>query len=190
MTARDNPVTVYLTDDEKAKLERWSDKADKSLSHLCRDAILEYTDRDRTERVEHEVREVHDKVDRVLSLMDSQHTHTQGGDSKTQSVPETARAIARRIYRNHDAPFEGSDVELAIEDLGGADDRTKDRYMEQLKKRGLLYEHPNSPVWTDDKAEWVQWVESAYHEADVHEVTQEYGMSTTEYTRLAEEVEV
>lgn len=186
MTDRDNPVTVYLTDEEKAKLDRWADKSGKSLSHLCRTAILEYTDRDRAERVEHEVREVHDKVDRVLSLIGDEHTHTRQSDSRTQSVPETAREIARRLYQNHEMPVRGMAVERAIEDLGGADDRTVAKYKEQLKKRGLLYEHPTSPVWTDDKAQWVEWTESAYHDVDLHEVTQDYGMSTTEYARLAE----
>lgn len=185
MADRDNPVTVYLTDSEKQKLDEWSDAVDKSRSHLCREAILEYIDRDRTERVEHELREVHDKVDRALTLLDGEHTHTSGGD-KTTSVPEKVRKIARRLYRNHEPPVKTQDVELAIEDIAGADDRTVAKYRGQLKKRGLLYEHPNSPVWTDQKEQWVGWVEGAYHNTDVHEVTQEYAMSTTEYTKLAE----
>lgn len=185
MTRRDNQVKTYLTDKENAKLERWAEKVAKSKSELLRDAVLEYTDRDRVERVEHEVREVNDKIDRVLSLIDGEHTHTRGSDS-TQSVPEKARAIARRLYRNHDVPIQTTDVEFAIEDIAGADDRTVEKYKQQLKKRGLLYAHPTSGVWTDDKAQWVEWTEAAYHNADVHEVTQEYGMSTTEYTQLAE----
>ena len=187
VTSRDTPVTVYLTSDEKAKLDDWASETDKSLSHLCREAILEYTDRDRTERIEHEMRQVNDKLDRVLTLVDGEHTHTRGGDSRTQSVPEKTRTIARRVYENHEMPVKMTDVELAIEDIAGADDRTLGKYKEQLKKRGLLYEHPNSPVWTDDETEWVQWMENAHVRVDVHEVTQPYAMSTTEYTQLAEE---
>lgn len=185
MADRRNPVTVYLTDSEKQKLETWADEVDASLSHLCREAIREYTDRDRTERVEHEVRDINDKLDRVITLLDGEHTHTSGPD-KTTSVPDKARQIARRLYSNHDTPIQTADVDLAIEDIAGGDDRTVGKYHDQLKKRGLLYEHPNSPVWTDTKSEWVEWVEGAYHNPDVHEVTQEYGMSTTEYTELAE----
>jgi len=96
VTARDNPVTVYLTDEEKHKLNEWCDTVDKSLSTLCREAIREYTDRDRTERVEHEVRDINDKLDRVLTLIDGEHTHTSGMD-KTTSVPAKAREIARRL---------------------------------------------------------------------------------------------
>lgn len=185
VTQRDTPVTVYLTPAEKAKLDEWASESDKSLSHLCREAILEYTDRDRTERIEHEVRAIDDKLDRVLTLIDGEHTHTSAPD-KTASVPEKTRSIARRLYRNHEMPVKTTDVELAIEDIAGADDRTVAKYTEQLKKRGLLYEHPNSPVWTDEKEQWVVWVENAYHNPDVHDVTQEYGMSTIEYTDLAE----
>lgn len=158
------------------------------MSELLRDAVLEYTDLDRYERIEHEMDQLHEKIDRVLTLVDGEHTHTKGGD-KTTSVPEKARSIARRIYTNHDTPVKTTDVELAIEDIAGGDERTISKYKEQLKKRGLLYEHPNSPVWTDDKETYVGWVEGAYHNPDVHKVTQEYGMSTTEYTEIAEAIE-
>jgi len=187
MANRNNPVTVYLTDAEKQKLDRWSDEVDKPLSQLCRDAILEYTDRDRTERIEHEVRDVNDKLDRVLSLIDGEHTHTSG---RQNSVPENARSIAQHLYRNHEAPVQDTDVEMAIENIADVgDDRSIAKYKAQLRKRELLFEHPNSPVWTPDKSEWVGWVEGAYHNPDVHEVTQEYGLSTDEYTKLAEGVE-
>ena len=52
MAERDNPVTVYLTDGEKADLEQWADESGKSVSELSRQAIREYTDRDRFERIE------------------------------------------------------------------------------------------------------------------------------------------
>lgn len=184
MSREDNPLTIYLTDKEKAKLKRWSEKTGKSLSELGRDAILEYTDRDRTERIESEVRDLHDKMDRVLTLVDGEHAHTRAN----KSIPEKTRDIARRLYQNHEMPVKNNDVEIAIEDIAGGDDRTVEKYKDQLKKRGLLYEHPNSAVWTDDKEEWVAWTENAYHNPDVHEVTQEYGMSTTDYTKLVEQL--
>jgi predicted transcriptional regulator len=185
MGTRDNPVTVYLTDEEKAKLKQWSEKTGKSVSDLSREAILEYTDRDRVERIESEIKELHDKMDRVLTQVGEQHTHTRQS-TKTMSVPETAREIAKRIYSNHEMPVSNQDVELAIEDIGGADDRTIQKYKNQLKKRGLLYKHPVSAVWTDEKEEFIQWAENATVNTDVHEVTKEYAMSTTEYTQIAE----
>lgn len=186
MSRRDNQVKTYLTDKENAKLERWADKVDKSKSELLRQAVLEYTDRDRVERIESEVRDLHGKVDRVLSLVDGGHTHTQGN----KSIPQKAREIAETIYQNHTMPIKDTDVELVIENIGGGDERTLEQYKNQLKKRELLFEHPNSSVWTNDKQKWVKWTENAYHNPDVHEVTQEYGTSTTEYIEITEELEL
>lgn len=186
MPNRDNQVITYLSDSEHAQLKEWADKTGKSMSHLLREAILEYTDKDRTARVE-------EKVDRVLTLLeDTEHTHTRDSASKsngTKSVPEKARSIARRCYENHEVPIQGKDVEIAIEDIAGGDDRTLDKYKSQLKKRGLLYEHPVQPVWTDSKQQWVKWVEQCTVEKDVVEYVSEYGMDTDEYDEIAARVE-
>jgi len=185
MTDRDNQVITYLSDAEYSQLKEWSNETGKSMSHLLREAILEYTDKDRTARVE-------DKVDRVLTLLDdTEHTHTRDSVSTasgTKSVPEKARTIAKRLYENHDVPIQGKDVEIAIEDIAGGDDRTIDKYKSQLKKRGLLFQHPHSPVWTDSKQEWVGWVESCTVEKDVVEYTSEYSITTDEYDEIATEV--
>lgn len=184
MTQRDNPVTVYLTDKEKAKLKEWSNETGKSISELSRDAILEYTDFDRFQRIE-------EKVDSVLTLLENgEHTHTKdrASLSKSMSVPEKARTIAQRCYKNHDMPMKNKDVEIAIEDIAGGDDRTVDKHKSQLKKRGLLYEHPMGTVWTDDKEMWVSWVENATVGEDVHDYTDEYSMDIDEYDKIAEKV--
>lgn len=184
MSRRNNQVKTYLTDKENAKLEQWSEKVDKSKSELLRQAVLEYTDRDRVERVESDVQDLHDKVDRVLSLVNGSHAHTRGN----KSIPEKTREVAQTLYKKHDMPVKDTDVELIIENIAGGDERTIDQYKKQLKKRELLFEHPNSPVWTDDKQDWVMWTENAYHNPDVHEVTEEYGISITEYSELSEKV--
>lgn len=187
MTTRDNPVTFYLTDEEKAKLNQFADTAGKSLSELSRDAVREYTDKDRFERIE-------DKLDRVLSAMDGgENTHTkQVSSSKQMSVPETTREIAKRIHRNHESPIKTVDVELAIEDIGGASERTVQQYKEQLKKRGLLYEHPaDSPVWTDEKSQWVKWADNyldAVPDETVADLTDAYRMGIDEFDKIAEKV--
>lgn len=185
---RDNRVQVYVSDAELARLNDMADQADKSVSHLCRDAILEYTDRDRTERIESEVRDMHDKMDRVLALVNDGHAHTSGS-AKHESVPDKARKIAEVIRERHTTPVRAEDVEIAIEDYAGADDRTLKKYKSQLKKRGLLYEHPVSPVWTDDKSEWVEWQEAASIGRDLHEVLEPYGMHAEEYDQIAEAIQ-
>lgn len=180
MAKRDNRVVTYLTDDEYAQLKEWSDAADKPLSQLLRQAILEYTDKDRLRRVE-------EKVDRVLELsQNGTRTHTLS----TNSVPEKARAVAEHIYDNYEMPVKHTDVEIAVENIAGVgDERSLKKYFSQLKKRGLLYQHPSGNVWTDSKTQYVGWVEGAYHDPDVLDVTGEYGMGTDEYIEIAEEIE-
>jgi len=183
MSNRDNRVVTYLTDSEKSQLNEWADETDKSVSHLLREAVLEYTDKDRTARIE-------EKVDRALTILESgEHTHTQDMPGGSQSVPEKARAIAKRCYENHSMPMQGQDLKIAIEDIAGADDRTIEKYKDQLKKRGLMYTHPLQPVWTDSKRKWVKWVEGATVDKDVHEWTDEYKMKTDEYRKIVDEIQ-
>jgi len=180
MTRADNPITIYVTDAEKAQLQEWASEANKSVSELGREALTEYTDYDRLRRIE-------DKLDEALSLAEnSEHTHTRVTESS--SVPEKARAIAKRLHTNHDPPIKSTDVELAIEDIAGADERTLDKYKTQLKKRQLLFRHPFQPVWTDDKSEWVGWVERSDVADQSHELIEDYNMELTEFEDIAAEV--
>jgi len=186
MPDRDNQVIAYLDDGEYSQLKEWSDETGKSMSHLLREAILEYTDRDRTARIE-------EKVDRVLAVLDESentHTQTQAGTKGQNSVPEKAREIALRLYKNHDPPINDSDVRRAIEDIAGADDRTVRKYKHQLKSRDLLYEHPSdSPVWTVDRSEWVSWAESyinAVPDMSVNDVVEDYDIQPSEYAKVVE----
>jgi|APHM01.1.fsa_nt_gi Ribbon-helix-helix protein, copG family. len=191
MGRRDNCVTTYLTDAEKAQIEEWAEKADKPVSQLLRDAILEYTDRDRVRRMEGKVEDLEEKIDRVLVEIDSEHTHTRSNsrDSRQQSVPETTREIADIIYTKHSLPVSVEDLEIVIENNAGGTARTVRQYKSQLKKRGLLYEHPAGNVWTDNKQTWVEWVEHTPGEASVIEVVDGYGMTTDEYDKIAERIQ-
>jgi hypothetical protein len=185
MGDRDHQLVTYVTAAEKKQLQEWAEKTGKSQSALLREAVLEYTDHDRTRRIE-------EKVDQILDRMDAHDgdTHTHKGGN-TKSVPEKARAVADHLYSHYDAPINESDVELAIENIADVgDDRSVRKYKSQLKKRNLLFEHPAQPVWTDDKQEWVEWMELAHVESvDVSEATAGYGISNEEYADLAEELE-
>jgi len=194
MSQRDNIVSTYLSDDEKADLSRMADESDESQSSIVRKAVLEYLDHDRNARIEAKVREIDDKLERTLTLLDEdEHTHTSK-QSKASSTVEKARSIARRIHSNHEPPVKAVAVERAIEDIAGADDRTLDKYKDILKKRGLLYRHPSeSPVWTDDRREWAGWVESyvnATPSASVDDYTDDYSIEIDEYERLAAQVQL
>jgi len=178
MSERNNRKVTYLTDDEASQLSEWADKSGKSESALLREAVIEYLDNGRGARIE-------EKLDKALTLLeDTEHTHTRD-DGGQKSVPEKAREMVRRIHRNHDTPIKGADIEIAIEDIAGGDDRTIEKYKGQFKKRGLLYEHPFQPVWTDSQTEFVKWVEGATI-TDVQDAIADYNMNDVEYHEIAE----
>jgi len=189
VTKRDNVVKTYLDDEEKRQLVEWADETGKSQAALLRQAVLEYLDHDRAARIEEEVRDLNTKVDDILACVDDggSHTHTTSGP---QSVPEKARSVARHIFDRHELPIPTTDVELAIENIADVgDDRSINKYKRQLKKRGLLYQHPSGNVWTDDTEQFVRWVEGAYHDPDVYDVTDEYDIDTDDYIEIVDEIE-
>lgn len=189
MSERDNPLTVYLTDQEKTQLKEWADETGKSLSELGRDAVMEYVDHDRYNRVEGQLATILDEVQTVRdTLEENPNAHTQDGvyNSNAQTIPEKARNVVRHIHDKYEMPIKDSDVELAIENITGVgDDRSINKYKDQFRKRGHLFEHPTSPVWTDNEQEWVNWTENAHHNPDVYEVTEGYSISTDQYIELA-----
>jgi hypothetical protein len=192
MTRRNNKVSVYLSDAELSQIREWADEAEKPVSQLLRDAVLEYTDRDRVKRIEDDIGGIDEKLDQLLAQIDTEHTHTRSrnSDSRQQSVPETTREIAQIVYDKHGVPVPDKDVELVIENNAGGTDRTKRQYKSQLKKRELLFKHPAAEVWTDDKEQWVGWqVKATPGEVDVDAVTDEYGMRTDEFEKIAEAIE-
>jgi hypothetical protein len=166
MTNRDHRVQTYLTDEEHAKLQEWSDETGKSMSSLLRQAVLEYTDNDRTERIESELRDLNNKMDDLQAHLSDGTTHThkpQGGHDparKGSSSTEKVRRMIRRIHEHHAPGVKDDDVTRVIEDEAGADDRTVRKYKRLMRERGLLFEHPGeAPVWTTESAEWCNWIE-------------------------------
>lgn len=154
MSDRNNPITVYVTDEEKRQLKEWSEETGKSISELSRDAIREYLDYDRSRRVE-------EKVDKVLSILeDGSHTHKAADPMKHGTkATEKAREIISRLQANHDPVMKNDVVERAIEDIAGADDRTLRKYKRLFRKRGLLFEHPGEPpLWTTETETWLDWM--------------------------------
>jgi len=162
MSEKSEQVKAYVTPAEKKQLKEWAAETDQSLSSLVRQAVLEYTDRDRAARIE-------DKLDRVLDSLDAGDTHTQTrpstpGTQGSQTVERT-REIADRIYDNHAEIISESDVERAITDIAGGDPRTVKKYKDELRERSLLYRHPNDELgkwyteqspWLDDLAQYAQ----------------------------------
>ena len=191
MSNSDKRLQIYVPEDEYQQLKEWSNETGKSMSQLGREAISEYTDYDRLNRIEQLLAHQQEQLERLSdTLGEMPDTHAQTGvyNGGANTIPEKSRKVAQHIYDNYECPLEDADVELAIENIAGVgDQRSINNYKQQLKKRGLLYEHPTSNVWTDNKERWVSWVEGAYHDPDVYEVTDQYKMSTDEYIELAEQ---
>lgn len=164
VTHRSNREVTYLTDAEEKKLSRWSEEVQKSKSHLLREAIMEYLDFDRLARIEEKIDRIDSKLEGVppTEPETTTHTHMDSGNLISGSnALEKARKIIRRLHSNHDDVIQESDVERAIEDVAGIDERTIEKYKDIFRRRGLLFEHPGEPpLWTSTSSEWLGWMQS------------------------------
>lgn len=192
-----SPKTVRCDDDLWDELAEFAyeeeGKKRGSVPKHLENAIREYLDKDRSARIE-------SKLDEVLDHVrddDATHTHKHGSNGQRGSeTVEKVRQIADRVYTNH-SPSESdvippAAVERAIEDIAGADPRTIEKYTNQLKRRQLLFQHPGGAIWTDEKVQWVAWCEKYLDgspTADVHDITEEYDMTSEEYNKMADEME-
>lgn len=162
MSRRDNQIIAYLTDQEKSQLNEYVDNSEKTQSEVVRQAIMEYLDHDRAARLEGEVRDLHDKLDRVVDTLadGDSHTHTnQPGMKQGGTALERARDMIDTLQQNHGPVIKNHDVELVIENFAGADDRTIRKYKRLFRKRGMLFEHPGErPVWTPESQKWCDWM--------------------------------
>jgi hypothetical protein len=105
---------------------------------------------------------------------------------------EKARDIYQRITRNHESPIKQDDIDRAIEDIAGADPRTVEKYCEILKKRSLLFKHPTSAVWTEERSEWAQWCDAYVNndpEAHFMDVIEPYSLSLDDFEHALETAE-
>lgn len=187
MTRRNNVVSTYLSDDEKADLSRMSEQTGESQSSLVRKAVLEYLDRDRNARLEGKVRDLDDKVDRVLEHLSDDTSHTHKGhevSNKATSVTEKARLMMRAIHDRDKDVIKSHDVELIIENYSGGDNRTIRKYKNHFRKRGLLLENPSEvPTWTTDTDMWSGWLVDYGNlngREALDEFLEDYPASTTE----------
>jgi len=165
MPRRENPVQTYLSDEEMRQFNEWAEATDKTRSELLRQAVLQYLDQDRAARLESELTEMKQQLNEIQATLGDQptHTHKPSGHVTAQGSRsvEKAREILMRIRENHGEVIKTDDVERAIEDIAGADDRTLKKYKRLFRKRGSLFEHPGErPVWTTEPNMWLDWLES------------------------------
>jgi hypothetical protein len=183
------PWTIRVDEETRARfkeqIDDWDGENPGHYGYHVEQAMKEYMDRDRYARIE-------DKLDSVLGHVSDgggSRTHTTGASDSV----ETARDIYRRVADNHGLVVNDDDLTRAIEDHAGADPRTVEKYKGILKRRGLIYEHPNdSPVWTTDRDKWVSWVENHVDNdptLSIPDVIDEYGLTTDRFNELAEEID-
>jgi hypothetical protein len=182
------PHSIRLDPDLYSEFVGWvEDTEGKKRGEIGRhveNALKEYIDHGREARIE-------EKVDQVLARLDEQpvtHTHKQRGSETVEKV----RRIQQRLTSNHGRIIKSADVDRAIEDIAGADDRTIKKYYRMLKRRSLLFEHPgDSGVWTADQERWVKWCDDKINnepELNVHDLTDEYAIEYDEYITKVEAV--
>lgn len=93
---RDNRAVTYLDDDETAKLKEWADETGKSQSTLLREAVQEYLDLDRHDRMERKLAELADEVADLRTVVEADRTHTpkMGGLNDAHTATDGGRPDA------------------------------------------------------------------------------------------------
>lgn len=182
------PRSIRLDPEIYTEFVEWVEETEGTkrgqIGRHVENALKEYIDHGQGARIE-------EKVDQVLAQLADQpttHTHKQRGSETV----EKCRAIHRRLTSNHGTMMKTPDVERAIEDIAGADERTIKKYKRMLKRRSLLFAHPgDSAVWTPEQETWVAWCEDKIdNEPELHilDVTAEYAIEEDEYIDVAERV--
>jgi len=150
-----------------------------NLGREVENALDEYVDQDRLQRVDA-------KVDRVLTRLDEidgSHTH------KASEATAKVERIAERINNFEQIVIPTPDVRRAIENVAGADDRTIEKYQRLLRSRGLAYEHPSDNVWFVERERWAEVIENHLDNnptVDIHDLLDDYPLGVDDYDELAE----
>jgi uncharacterized protein YllA (UPF0747 family) len=161
MVRRDNQLQTYVSDATAAEIEEMAEEGDKTEAEIVRMAIREFTDRDRAARIEQDVREIRDQLGALEAEVRSETTHTHKGheSAKASSVPEKLRTMFRAVTDHEEPVLKEEQLNRVIENHAGGDSRTKKKYKNLFRKRGLLFAHPGDPpVWTTETDTWGNWL--------------------------------
>jgi len=135
------------------------------MGQLVENALVEYMDNDRTARVEDVVRENNDLLNELADTLSEAggHTHTPSDSvSGGSETVEKTHEIKERLDANHGTGLTEAELNRAITDIAGGHPQTKQKYRNELKQRGLAFEHPNdhSDVWFLDREPWFAQVKA------------------------------
>lgn len=163
------------------------------LGREVENALIEYMDNDRYDRIESKQDETHDKLDRLLAALgDDGDTHTHTADVSPTTVSEKRDVIAARL-KQHDTPVLSERVVIeAIEEVGGGDERTVRKYKDALRRSGEVFDHPSSDssAWTTDPEQFATWALAEYEsrpDASIADILEPYAMDPNEYERILDD---
>jgi len=171
VTNRTRREVTYLSTEEQERLEEAAEKYGISKSEAIRQAVREFTDYDRSTRLEGKIDELQDQVEGLTRALENPgvHTHTSETESADGVVTDTSptvkklRQIARRV-RDSGPNLEDAEIDRTIEDIAGGHPQTLEKYRERLKQRGHAYRHPSAPVWYTEQMQFFEvvasWAES------------------------------
>jgi hypothetical protein len=194
-------VNEKIADEFRAFVDDIEGKNDGTLGKHAEQAFLEYMDRGRDSRIEEKIeqnRELIEQIHDALSEADG-HTHTpESGfsepDTSGSPTVERTRKIAERLQGEGEIGVDTEQVERAIVDLAGGHGQTLRKYKSELRRRGLLFEHPNddSPMWYLEREPWFHAVKKYASatpdpEGTVSKVVDEYPVKTRQ---IADDLEV
>jgi hypothetical protein len=194
-------LPAEVADRFRAFVKEVEGKNEGTLGEHVETALLEYMDRGRDTRIEEKIdanRELIEQLQQTLSE-ETGHTHTpESGfsepDTSGSPTVERTRKIAERLQSQAEIGVENEQVERAIVDLAGGHDQTVRKYKTELRRRGLLFEHPNddSPMWYLEREPWFNAVksyalETPDPEGTVSKVVDEYPVKTRQ---IADDLEV
>lgn len=157
----------------------WEGQKHGELGRHVENALEEYVDNDRLDRVEA-------KVDTLLEQSDGTHTH------KATPTEGKVQSIATRLTAMDALVIPKADVNDVIGTVAGHDPRTLDKYKELLKQKGLAYRHPTSAVWTTDVEQWTDWATDYLANnptVTIREAVEDYPMGIDEVEREMTAVE-
>jgi len=172
------------------------DKKGKIRGELGREvenAMIEYMDHDRYDRIEEGQEATHEKLDAIMAALgDADGTHTHTADVSPTTVAEKRDIIAAKL-RERDAPvMPEREVVAAIEDVAGGDDRTLAKYQDALRRSGEVFDHPDaeSEAWTTDEEQFASWALAVFEsrpDASIRDILEPYAMDPIEYEQLLDD---
>lgn len=160
------------------------------LGRELENAMVEYMDNDRYDRIESNQEEMLERLDTLAGVVcEGDGTHTHKADASPTTVTEKADLIASKLREEGGDTVPGTAVDAAIREVAGGDDRTIRKYRKQLRLNQSAYAHPASAsdVWFLDAGIWASAVENYVDntpDADLLDILQQYSLTIEEYEQL------